>query len=150
MKVIEAFGRKQPTLSFEFFPPRTEEQEKHLFWVIEKIKTFNPDFISVTYGAMGTSRDKTFFWVNEIKNTHRIEPVAHLTCVAATRDDIAGQLEELEKIGVENILALRGDPPAGAEDFSPPPNGFKLAKELIRFIKSRNNYRHTTDMLRIL
>lgn len=137
MKVTEAFSKGSPTLSFEFFPPKTPGQEKQLFEVIAQLKKFNPDFVSITYGAMGTTREKSFFWVNEIKTKYKIEPVAHLTCVAATRDAIARQLEELEKMGIENILALRGDPPEGQAGFIPPTNGFKLAKELISFIKER-------------
>jgi methylenetetrahydrofolate reductase (NADPH) len=138
MKISEAFAKGAPTLSFEFFPPKTPGQEKRLFEVIAQLKKFNPDFVSVTYGAMGTTREKTFFWVNEIKNKYGLEPVVHLTCVAADRDDISRQLDELEKMGVENILALRGDPPEGQKDFLPPANGFKFAKELIAFIKKRN------------
>ncbi len=137
MKVTEAFKKGKPTLSFEFFPPKSRDQEKKLFEVIAQLKKFDPDFVSVTYGAMGTTREKTFFWVNEIKSKYGLEPVAHLTCVAATRDDIARQLEELGKMGIENILALRGDPPEGQKDFVPPENGFKFAKELIGFIKAR-------------
>jgi methylenetetrahydrofolate reductase (NADPH) len=137
MKIAEAFAKGSPTLSFEFFPPKTPEQEKRLFEVIAQLKKFNPDFVSVTYGAMGTTREKTFFWVNEIKAKYNLEPVAHLTCVAATRDDISRQLDQLEKMGVGNILALRGDPPEGQKDFVPPENGFKFAKELITFIKAR-------------
>ncbi|MDD4179224.1 MAG: methylenetetrahydrofolate reductase [NAD(P)H] [Candidatus Margulisbacteria bacterium] len=135
MKVVEAFNKGTPSLSFEFFPPKTTEQEAKLFEAIDRLKKFDPNFVSVTYGAMGRTREKTFFWVGEIKNKHGVEPVAHLTCVAATKDDIARQLNELAKIGVENILALRGDPPAGEKDFVPPANGFRLAKELIAFIK---------------
>jgi methylenetetrahydrofolate reductase (NADPH) len=137
MKVTEAFKKAAPTLSFEFSPPKTPEQEKHLFEVIGKLKTFRPDFVSVTYGAMGTTRAKTFAAVKEIKMNFGLEPVAHLTCVAATQDDIARQIEELEQIGVQNILALRGDPPEGRKDFLPPEGGFKFAKELIAFIKAR-------------
>jgi methylenetetrahydrofolate reductase (NADPH) len=137
MKVTEAFNKETPALSFEFFPPKTPEQEKHLFDVIGQLKAFNPDFVSVTYGAMGTTRAKSFFWVKEIKDKFKIEPVAHLTCVAASQDDISRQIEELEAIGVQNILALRGDPPEGQKNFVPPKNGFKYAKELIGFIKSK-------------
>jgi len=137
MKVTEAFKRGTPTLSFEFFPPRTKEQEDNLFAVIAELKKFNPDFVSVTYGAMGTTREKTFFWVNEIKHKYQIEPIAHLTCVAATCDDISRQLDQLEAIEIENILALRGDPPEGQREFVPPKDGFGFAKELISFIKKR-------------
>lgn len=137
MKVIDALNRGKPTLSFEFFPPKTEEQEKHLFAVIAQLSQYKPDFVSVTYGAMGTTREKTFFWASEIKKRFAIEPVAHLTCVAAARDDIARQVDELEAMGIENILALRGDPPDGEKEFVPPADGFKYAKELIAFIKQR-------------
>jgi len=135
MKVVEAFNKGTPSLSFEFFPPKTAEQETKLFAAIDQLKNFHPNFVSVTYGAMGRTREKTFFWVNEIKRKYGIEPVAHLTCVAASKEEIAHQLDELEKIGTTNILALRGDPPVGEKDFVPPVNGFRLAKELIAFIK---------------
>jgi len=137
MKVTEAFQKAAPALSFEFSPPKTPEQEQHLFAVIGRLKAFRPDFVSVTYGAMGTTRVKTFAAVRQIKADFGIEPVAHLTCVAATRDDIARQLDELKQIGIENILALRGDPPEGQKDFVPPRDGFKFAKELIAFIKAK-------------
>lgn len=135
MKVIDALKKGEPTLSFEFFPPKTKEQEKKLFEVIFQLKKFNPDYVSVTYGALGTTREKTFFWVKEIKQRFGIESVAHLTCVAASRDDIRKQIDELEKMRVENILALRGDPPGGGTKFVPPPHGFHFAKELVSFIK---------------
>jgi len=122
-------------LSFEFFPPRDEAQERQLYQVLAQLKDFRPDFTSVTYGALGTTREKTFRWVKEIKEKFKIEPVAHLTCIAATQESILKQLEELEGMGVENILALRGDPPEGKTDFIPPSNGFRYAKELIAFIK---------------
>jgi methylenetetrahydrofolate reductase (NADPH) len=137
MKVTESFKKAAPALSFEFFPPKTPEQEQHLFEVIGKLKAFRPDFVSVTYGAMGTTREKTFFWVKEIKERFGIEPVAHLTCVAATKNDIARQVEELDRIGVRNVLALRGDPPEGQTEFAPPADGFKYAKELISFIRAK-------------
>jgi methylenetetrahydrofolate reductase (NADPH) len=132
------FKQGEPTLSFEFFPPKSAEQEERLFATLTELKKFNPDFVSVTYGAMGRSRAKTVFWVDKIKRQYGIEPVAHLTCVNAGRDDIAGQLAEFARIGVRNILALRGDPPEGEKDFVPPADGFKLAKELVAFIKQRH------------
>ena len=127
MKVIDALQKGKPTVSFEFFPPKTKEQETHLFGVIAELAQFNPNFVSVTYGALGKSREKTFYWVKEIRDKFGLEPVAHLTCVAASREDIAGQIEQLDKIGVENILALRGDASAGV---------FKHACELVSFIKT--------------
>ncbi|MEE8638721.1 MAG: methylenetetrahydrofolate reductase [NAD(P)H] [Candidatus Margulisiibacteriota bacterium] len=138
MKVIEALKKGKPTLSFEFFPPKTKEQEARLFEVIAQLKKFNPDFVSVTCGALGTTRQKTFFWVKEIKQRFQIEPVAHLTCVAATQMSILEQIEELSKLGVKNILALRGDPPEDQKDFVPPKDGFRFAQELVAFIKKNN------------
>lgn len=138
MKVIDALKKGKPALSFEFFPPKTREQEEKLFEVIGQLKGFRPDFVSVTYGALGTDRKKTFFWVKEIKRRFGIEPLAHLTCVAAGRQDMAGQLKELEDMGVENILALRGDPPQGKEKFAAPAGGFHHADELVSFIKQRH------------
>lgn len=135
MKVTEKLNKGRPTLSFEFFPPKTPEQEAHLYEVLGRLKRYQPDFTSVTYGALGTTSEKTFRWVKEIKNQFNIEPVAHLTCIAATRGSILSQLNELEGMGVQNILALRGDPPEGQMDFSPPPNGFQYAKDLAAFIK---------------
>lgn len=122
-------------MSFEFFPPKDEQQERHLYQVLAQLKEFKPDFTSVTYGALGATREKTFRWVKEIKDKFQIEPVAHLTCIAATQESILKQLEELEGMGVENILALRGDPPEVQTDFVPPAGGFHYAKELIAFIK---------------
>ena len=135
MKVIDALKSGKPTLSFEFFPPKTKEQELHLFEVIAQLKKFNPDFASVTYWAMGTTREKTFYWVRKIKEKFQIEPVAHLTCIAATKDLIRDQIQKLEEISVENILELRGDIPEDQKDFIPPPDGFHYAKELVAFIK---------------
>lgn len=135
MKLTEIFNQGKSTLSFEFFPPKTADQEKHLFEVIEQLKTYKPDFVSVTYGAMGKTSGKTFFWSKEIKEKHKIEPVVHLTCVAASRKDILSQLNELEKNNMKNILALRGDPPEGMQQFSAPKDGFRFAKELIAYIK---------------
>lgn len=137
MKITEVLSKDKPTLSFEFFPPKTSEQEKRLFEVLGQLKACRPDFVSVTYGAMGTTREKTLFWVGQIKSKYGIEPVAHLTCVAATKDEISRQLDELENAEVENILALRGDPPEGQADFVPPADGFRLAKELIAFIRRK-------------
>jgi methylenetetrahydrofolate reductase (NADPH) len=136
MKVIDALKKGEPTLSFEFFPPKTAEHEKRLFDVLARLKKFDPDFASVTCGALGSNKDKTLFWAKEIKDKYSIEPVVHLTCVSATKDSILKQLEEVKKEGIENILALRGDPPEGRPEFTPPENGFAHAKELVAFIRS--------------
>ncbi|MBI5701672.1 methylenetetrahydrofolate reductase [NAD(P)H] [Candidatus Saganbacteria bacterium] len=138
MKVIDLFKPGYQTISFEFFPPKTLEQEANLFKVLGELKKFDPDFVSVTYGAMGTTREKTFKWVKMIKEEFGIEPVVHLTCIAATKDSIKSQLDELSAMEVFNILALRGDPPEGDDSFEPPKNGFKYAKDLVLFIKNHH------------
>ncbi len=135
MKVVEAFKKNKPALSFEFFPPKTEEQEAHLFEVIAELKRYKPDFVSVTYGAMGNTRGKTIYWVGEIKKRFGIEPVAHLTCVNASRKEISEQIAQLKALGIENVLALRGDLPEGTQGFVAPEGGFKYASELVAFIK---------------
>ncbi|MFH1825965.1 MAG: methylenetetrahydrofolate reductase [NAD(P)H] [bacterium] len=139
MKVIEALQSDKPALSFEFFPPKTKEGEESLLLVVKELKKFNPDFVSVTYGALGSTRAKTFWWASEIKNKYGIEPVAHLTCVAADQNGMLEQVQELEKLGIENILALRGDPPAGKNKFSAPANGFSYARELVTLINRHSS-----------
>lgn len=134
MKVIDALKNKQ-TLSFEFFPPKTQEQEEQLFKALTELDKFKPDYCSVTYGALGTSREKTFYWVEKIKREFGIEPVAHLTCVAANKDDIFEQLKQLKKDKIENLLALRGDAPKGESEFIKPKDGFSHASQLVGFIK---------------
>ncbi len=140
MRITEYLTGRVTALSFEFFPPRTPEQEQGLYDALAELIAFSPDFVSVTYGAMGKTRGKTFYWANEIKEKFGIEPVAHLTCVAASRKDIDEQLAYLTKIRVENILALRGDLPEGESDFVPPPDRFKYAGELIAHIKQIKPY----------
>src|SRR3989339_920259 len=134
MKVVDTFKKDKLTFSFEFFPPKTEDQENNLFYVISELKNFKPDFVSVTYGAMGTTRDKTFLWSQKIKDEINIEPVVHLTCVCADKETVKNQIEELRRIGIENILALRGDPPIEGI-YTPPQNGFLYAKDLVSFVK---------------
>ena len=136
MKVSELLKKKK-TLSFEFFPPKTPESEVSLFQTIGELKSLNPDFVSVTYGAMGTTRDKTFDWVAKIKRDFGIEPVSHLTCISATKDSIIHQIETLKTIGISNILGLRGDIPAGV-DPKEILSHFEYAKDLISFIKSKD------------
>lgn len=138
MKVIDAINQGGPTLSFEFFPPKTSEQETNLFGVIKKLKTFSPDFVSITYGAMGTTRTNTFTWAERIKKEFKIEPIAHLTLISfAEEKNIEEQLQSLNKIGIENILALRGDPPPNLPNYwktSPWKN--RYAGDLVKLIHS--------------
>ncbi|OGC09057.1 methylenetetrahydrofolate reductase [NAD(P)H] [candidate division WOR-1 bacterium RIFCSPLOWO2_12_FULL_45_9] len=135
MKVSEALDKGTPTLSFEFFPPKTEEQEAKLFKVIATLKTLKPDYVSVTYGALGNTREKTFYWVKKIKEDFGLEPVVHLTCVAAGRDEILAQIRQLQEIKIDNVLALRGDPPQGDDEFVAPAGGLAHASDLVAFIR---------------
>ena len=105
----------EPPFSFEFFPPKTEEGEANLFEAIEQLVPLNPAYVSVTYGAGGSTRDKTIEIVSRIRDEYGIEAMAHFTCVEASVDDLRSTLDELRERGVENVLALRGDPPGGGE-----------------------------------
>ena len=138
MKILQLLGKKGPLFSFEFFPPKTLEGEINLFKTIASLRELEPAFVSVTYGAGGSTREKTVGWVIRIKQELRIEAMAHLTCVNSTAGEIAGTLTKLQENGIENILALRGDKPQNEELSAPPPQSFNHANELIQFI--RKNY----------
>jgi methylenetetrahydrofolate reductase (NADPH) len=139
MHIREKLAAHRPSLSFEFFPPKDEIGFWDLYKTIESLKPLGPTYVSVTYGAGGSTRRKTVELVDRIKNDIGIEPVAHLTCVGHTRDEIAGILDELRARRVENILALRGDPPQGQSHFTPTAGGFEHANELVSFIRSRGD-----------
>ena len=126
----------RPVISIEFFPPKTPAGERTLF---EKtlpalLQQVDPDFCSVTYGAGGSTRDKTLMIVDRIQHVHGLTAMAHLTCVDATRKQIGEFLTEAKALGIRNILALRGDPPAGVSEFTAPENGFEYSYLLIDFI----------------
>jgi methylenetetrahydrofolate reductase (NADPH) len=135
MRIRDLLARDKKTFSFEFFPPKTPSGETSLFRTIEELKSLSPSFVSVTYGALGSTREKTFEIVAQIKKDYGIEAMAHLTCVASSRDQIRGILHELKSKGIENTLALRGDPPEGTADFARPENGFAYANELVEEIR---------------
>jgi methylenetetrahydrofolate reductase (NADPH) len=120
----------QPLFSFEFFPPKDETAAGALMQTVEQLKTLKPDFVSVTYGAGGSTRAKTLELVARIKHGVGIEAMAHLTCVGHSKAEIRAILKELSDHGIENILALRGDPPKGQATFTPHPDGFHYANEL--------------------
>jgi methylenetetrahydrofolate reductase (NADPH) len=135
------YTRPEPTISFEFFPPKNDEAEEALFReTVPGLKRLNPAFISVTYGAGGGTRERSFRIVDRLRKQHGIEAVAHLTCVGATRADSAAILDEAQALGIENILALRGDPPKGQATFTPTAGGFGYAVDLIRFIRERGGF----------
>lgn len=135
MKLIDLYRDNKQTFSFEFFPPKTPEGEEKLFNTVEELKTLNPSFISVTYGAMGTTQSNTLRIVSRIKKEIGLEAAAHLTCVGQTRDEIFKILTELRNNQIQNIVALRGDPPKGESEFVVTKGGFRYAAELVAFIK---------------
>ena len=140
MKIRELLSQKKFILSFEVFPPKREGNLDSLFDTITELAKFKPDFISVTYGAGGSTREKTIEISSKVKNEFKLEVLAHLTCVQSTSDDIARILDSLKNENVENILALRGDPPEGAERFIKTAGGFEYANELVQFIKARTEF----------
>lgn len=125
----------KPVISFEVFPPKTPEGQKNLLHALDELAKLNPGFISVTYGAMGTSRERTFALASHIKNELGIEAASHLTCVGASKSDIDLMLAELCAHGIDNIVALRGDPAAGETVFTPVPGGYAHANELVSHIR---------------
>jgi len=140
MKIRDFFAKKKWTLSFEVFPPVREGNLESLYKTIGELKKLKPDFISVTYGAGGGTRNMTIEIASEVKNEFGQEVLAHLTCVGSTKDDVARILDDMRSQGIENILALRGDPPQGEKQFVKMEGGFGYANELVEFIRSRNDF----------
>jgi methylenetetrahydrofolate reductase (NADPH) len=133
-----AAGR--PVISFEFFPPKTDEGDRNLLQkTIPALLETRPDFCSVTYGAGGSTRDKTLMIVDRIQREHGFTAVAHLTCVCSTREEIRDLLGRIRSLGVPNVLALRGDPPGGRE-FEVTPGGFEFSSQLVRFIRENGEF----------
>ena len=140
MKISEILNKRRFSFSFEFFPPKSAEGFAQLFEVIELLNLSDPSFVSVTFGAGGSSRAKTIDIVGRIKSEIGLESMAHLTCVGSPEEEIKGFLDELESKGIDNVLALRGDPPEGHEKFVKPINGFEYANELVSFIKKNYQF----------
>jgi len=131
---------RTPVISFEFFPPKTEEGDhKLLEQTIPALLRTRPDYCSVTYGAGGSTREKTLMIVERIQRQHGLTAVAHLTCVCSTREQIRELLGQIRDLGVRNVLALRGDPPGGGE-FEPTPGGFEYSSELVAFIREQGDF----------
>jgi methylenetetrahydrofolate reductase (NADPH) len=137
VRVDEIIAAKAPTFSVEFFPPKTEEAREALFATARSLRELDPDFVSVTYGAGGGTRDGTVEITRELKDELGFETMAHLSCVGETADGLAETLDRIGAAGIENVFALRGDPPRGQEDFVQPEGGLGSAAELTAFIASR-------------
>ena len=140
MKISEILKRVCPAFSFEFFPPKDDDGFDKLFQTIDQLKRRPPAFVSMTYGAGGSTRAKTIDLVGRIKDEIGLESMAHLTCVGHSTDEIRSVLGDLRDRGVDNVLALRGDPPQGRTDFVKPQNGFGHASELVRFIRENFSF----------
>src|SRR6059058_1153074 len=117
MRIDEILAARAPVFSFEFFPPRTPAGEQNLYAALSELKALEPSFVSVTYGAGGSSREKTIEIVKRIKDEFGLEAMAHFTCIGATVGQLRETLSEMQEAGIDNVLALRGDPPAGEEDW---------------------------------
>jgi methylenetetrahydrofolate reductase (NADPH) len=137
VKIRDLFDRKKPLFSFEFFPPKTDAGMANLEKTIGELGELGPAYVSVTYGAGGSTRERTVGLVTRIQNELGICAMAHFTCVGSGRTEMAGVLDRLVGAGIENIIALRGDPPAGSDTFIQPPDGFGHAADLVAFIRER-------------
>lgn len=140
MRIRELLGTGRPSFSFEFFPPKNEEGVQQLREALASLRELAPTYVSVTYGAGGSARDRTLELVTSIRRDYGIEAMAHLTCVGASRTELLSVLECLRDAGVENVLALRGDPPQDQERFEPHPEGFEHASDLADFIRRYFNH----------
>jgi len=136
MRIDEILEERRPVFSFEFFPPKTDEGEQNLWSAAQVLKHEEPAFVSVTYGAGGSTRDRTLAIVKRIKQELGMEAMAHFTCVGATTDELRGVLDEMRDAGIENVLALRGDPPRGETEWTATPGGLSYSTELISLIAS--------------
>ena len=138
MRVSEALATMRPFFSFEFFPPKDDAGAKQLFATIETLLPLRPAFVSITYGAGGSSRDRTVSLAKRIQSDIGLTVMAHVTCVGSTRTELRSLFDDLARAGIENVLALRGDPPKGTSTFATPDGGFSNAQELIAML--RRNY----------
>jgi methylenetetrahydrofolate reductase (NADPH) len=138
MKIRNRLNPSNPCFSFEFFPPKTDEGTANLLKTLEDLAPLEPGFVSVTYGAGGSTRDRTVELVTRIKQSTGIEAMAHLTCVGHSREELRELLQRLAAAKIDNVLPLRGDPPKGEREFIPTPGGFRYASELVQFIREED------------
>ena len=140
MRIDRILGNRRPVFSFEFFPPKTDDGQRNLEGTLEILKDDTPDYVSVTYGAGGTTRERTVEITKWIKQNLGIEAMAHLSLVGEAEERLVEILGELQAAGVENVLALRGDPPRGETEWTPHPGGLHYSVELIRLVKERFDF----------
>jgi methylenetetrahydrofolate reductase (NADPH) len=136
MRIDEILGREdRPIFSFEFFPPKTDKGEENLFRALRELGPLAPDYVSVTYGAGGSTREKTIEIVARIKDDFGLEAMAHFTCVNATVEELRRTLDQMRDAGLENVLALRGDPPDGGDRWTKTDGGLEYSRELIELLR---------------
>ena len=136
MRIDEIIAtRAEPVFSFEFFPPKTEEGERNLQTALRELGPLEPSYVSVTYGAGGSTRERTIEIVKSLKDEHGLEAMAHLSCVGTTQEELREILDEVRDAGIDNVLALRGDPPQGEAEWRPHPGGLHYSTELATLIR---------------
>ena len=140
MKIKELFDSKKTVISLEIFPPKLTSPVETVFNTLDELKDINPDFISVTYGAGGKAKDRTVEIASKIKNDYKIESLAHLTCISATKEQIRETLKELRSNGIENVLAMRGDLPEDPDFEFPDPLHYEHASDLIKEVKAEKDF----------
>lgn len=140
MRISDLLAVSEPSFSFEFFPPKSEAGTTALFETVATLRALEPSFVSITYGAGGSTRARTLELVKRIKHELHIEAMAHLTCVGSSRDELGQVLDQLSSSGLENVLCLRGDPPKGDATFEPAADGFRFASELTAFARERGPF----------
>ena len=139
MALKDFFKQGKPAISFELFPPKTEAGEKSLYDHVAKLMDYTPDFITCTYGAGGSTRDKTLEIIDKVKSRFEVPVASHLTLVGSSKDDLRGYLQKAKEQGVDYIVALRGDPPKGETEFTQAEGGLEYANELVDLIRAEFN-----------
>ena len=140
MRISHALATQRPFFSFEFFPPRTDEAHAHLLETAQTLRELRPAFVSVTYGAGGSTRARTVEISKQIQNDIGLNVMAHVTCAGSTRADLRSVLNDIEAAGIENVLALRGDPPKDSAVFEVPPGGFAFASDLTSMLERNYHF----------
>lgn len=140
MRIRELLSYGRPSISFEFFPPKDEAGFDRLRQTLASLRDLRPTYVSVTYGASGAARRETIRLTTELRRDYGLEAMAHLTCVGSSQDELRSLLENIETGGVENLLALRGDPPTGTGPFQPHPQGFRYACELVALARKHSKF----------
>jgi methylenetetrahydrofolate reductase (NADPH) len=136
MRIDQILASDGPVFSFEFFPPKTETGERNLYAALAELGPLDPSFVSVTYGAGGSTREKTIEIVKRIREQYGLEAMAHFTCVGATVPELRATLDEMRAAGIDNVLALRGDPPAGEDVWTKTDGGLEYSRELVELISA--------------